>query len=112
MVSPELHDEDYEVYLELMAQFCKAHHVELWAYCLMPNHVHLIAVSQSADGLRRASGEAHRRYKRMVNFRADYLGSVHIVQPIRPLDLPVKVRSWELAVYPRTIWGQFILCSP
>ncbi len=45
-------DEDYQSYLELMAQACNTHHVEIWAYCLMPNHVHLIAVPQSVDGLR------------------------------------------------------------
>jgi putative transposase len=47
-------DEDYEYYLELMGQWCTAHRVEVWAYCLMPDHVHLIAVPQSSDGLRRA----------------------------------------------------------
>ncbi len=57
-----------------MAQFCLAEHVAIWAYCLMPNHVHLIAVPQSADGLRRAIGEAHRRYTRMVNFREGWQG--------------------------------------
>jgi putative transposase len=67
-------DEDYQTYLELMAQFCRAHRVEIWSYCLMPNHVHLIAVPQSADGLRRAIGEAHRRYTRMVNFREGWRG--------------------------------------
>jgi hypothetical protein len=36
---------------------------------IMPNHVRLIAVPESADGPRRAPGEAHRRYTRMVNFR-------------------------------------------
>jgi REP element-mobilizing transposase RayT len=35
----------------------------------MPNHVHLIAIPRSADGLRRAFGEVHRRYTRMVNVR-------------------------------------------
>jgi hypothetical protein len=25
-----------------------------------------------------------------------------VLQPIMPLDLPVKVRSWELTVYPRS----------
>ena len=40
-----------------MAQFCKTEQVEIWAYCLMPNHIHLIAVPQSGDGLRRAIGE-------------------------------------------------------
>jgi putative transposase len=67
-------DEDYESYIQLMAQFCKAEDVEVWAYCLMPNHVHMIAVPQSGDGLRRAIGEAHRRYTRMVNFRESWRG--------------------------------------
>src|SRR5262249_58272690 len=40
----------------------------------MPNHVHLIAVPHSADGLRRAIGEVHRRYTRMVNFREGWRG--------------------------------------
>lgn len=40
----------------------------------MPNHVHLIAVPQSEDGLRLAIGEAHRRYTRRVNFREDWRG--------------------------------------
>lgn len=62
-------DEDFQRYLELMAEWCNAHEVEILAYCLMPNHVHLIAVPQSSDGLGRAIGEAHRRYTRMVNFR-------------------------------------------
>ena len=50
-------DEVYQSYIELMAQWCGAHQVEIWAYCLMPNHVHLIAVPHSAEGLRRAVGE-------------------------------------------------------
>jgi putative transposase len=40
----------------------------------MPNHVHLIAVPDSADGLRRAIGEAHRRYTRRINFRENWRG--------------------------------------
>ena len=40
----------------------------------MPNHVHLIVVPQSAEGLRRAIGEAHRRYTRWINFREDWRG--------------------------------------
>ena len=44
------------------------------AYCLMPNHVHMVAVPQTADGLRRAIGEAHRRYTRYINFREDWRG--------------------------------------
>jgi len=67
-------DDDYRTYRELMGEWCGAHQVEIWAYCLMPNHVHLIAVPQSADGLTRAIGEAHRGYTRMVNFREGWRG--------------------------------------
>ncbi len=41
-------DEDYRSYLEHMGQWCGVHQVAVWAYCLMPNHIHLIAVPQSA----------------------------------------------------------------
>ena len=67
-------DEDYAAYVELMAEWCGEHGVEIWAYCLMPNHVHMIAVPQSEDGLRRAIGEAHRRYTRRINFREKWRG--------------------------------------
>jgi putative transposase len=40
----------------------------------MPNHVHLIAVPASQDGLRCAVGEAHRRYSRRINFREGWRG--------------------------------------
>jgi len=60
--------------VELMAQWCGQRGVEVWAYCLMPNHVHLIAVPRSEDGLRRAIGEAHRRYTRRINFREKWRG--------------------------------------
>ena len=67
-------DEDYEAYISLMAEWCDRLGVEIWFYCLMPNHVHLIAVPQSEDGLRRAIGEAHRRYTRRINFREEWRG--------------------------------------
>jgi putative transposase len=40
----------------------------------MPNHVHLVAVPESEDGLRKARGEAHRRYTQYVNFREGWKG--------------------------------------
>jgi len=66
--------DDYQAYRELMAEWCGRCGVEVWAYCLMPNHVHLIVVPESEDGLRRAVGEAHRRYTRRVNFREGWRG--------------------------------------
>ncbi len=67
-------DDDYQHYHDLMVEWCGAYSVEIWAYCLMPNHVHLIAVPDSADGLARAIGEVHRRYTRMVNLREGWRG--------------------------------------
>ena len=67
-------EEDYRAYLHLMSEWCSKHGVDIWAYCLMPNHVHLIGVPQSIEGLARAIGEAHRRYTRRVNFREGWRG--------------------------------------
>jgi putative transposase len=67
-------DGDYAAYLELMSEWCREEGVAIWSYCLMPNHVHLIAVPKTEDGLRRAIGEAHRRYTRRINFREKWRG--------------------------------------
>jgi REP element-mobilizing transposase RayT len=37
-------DGDYELYRDLLAENCRSAGVEVWAWCLMPNHVHLILV--------------------------------------------------------------------
>ncbi|MDQ6966591.1 MAG: transposase [Mariprofundaceae bacterium] len=62
-------DEDYQTYLDLISASCKKVGTEVWAYCLMDNHVHLILVPSSQDGLRACLGDAHRQYTRHVNFR-------------------------------------------
>ena len=66
--------EDYAAYIELMADQCRDEGVAIWAYCLMPNHIHLIAVPQTKQGLQRAIGEAHRRYTRRISFREKWRG--------------------------------------
>ncbi len=67
-------DDDYLAYIELVAEWCAKYDVAIWAWCLMPNHVHLIVVPQTETGLARAIGEAHRRYTRMINFRENWRG--------------------------------------
>ncbi len=67
-------DADYQEYLHLMSEWCNRCKVEVWSYCLMPNHIHLIAAPKSVDGLRKAIGEAHRRFTRYVNFREGWKG--------------------------------------
>ena len=67
-------DDDYRFYCKLLAEGCRAAGTAVWAYCLMPNHVHLILVPSDPDGLRAALGEAHRRYTRHVNLREGWRG--------------------------------------
>ena len=67
-------DEDYQTYLSLMSHWCHQHGVEIWAYCLMPNHVHLVAVPKDKQGLNLAIAEAHKRYSRRINFREGWRG--------------------------------------
>ncbi|MCK4840054.1 MAG: transposase [Desulfobulbaceae bacterium] len=67
-------DSDYREYLYLMAEWCNRCKVQVLSYCLMTNHVHLVVVPESEDGLRRAIGEAHRRYTRYINFQKGWRG--------------------------------------
>ena len=46
-------DEDYEAYIDLMSPWCTHLDIEVWAYCLMPNNAHLIAVPPSEKALSR-----------------------------------------------------------
>ena len=99
-------DADYALYRDLLAERCRKASVACWAYCLMPNHVHLILVPTTADGLARAIGETHRQYTAFVNARARWTGHVfqgrfcsvafdedHLVLAARTIALnPVRAR--------------------
>ncbi len=65
---------DYHEYLSLMSEWCSRFKVDVWAYCLMPNHVHIIAIPEVGDLLSKAIGEGHRRYTRYINFQKGWKG--------------------------------------
>ncbi|MDE0725956.1 MAG: transposase [Alphaproteobacteria bacterium] len=67
-------DDDYQRYLELLVEQAGEVGTEIWAYCLMPNHVHLMLVPDDENGLQGALQEAHRRYTRYVNLQHDWTG--------------------------------------
>ncbi len=67
-------EEDYLYYLELLKHWCSEEQMEIWSYCLMTNHVHLIVRPAKSSNLSRAIGETHRRYTRMINFRKNWRG--------------------------------------
>ena len=67
-------DEDYALYRDLLSASCRAAEVEVWAWCLMPNHVHLVLVPSDADALRRALAPVHRRYAGIIHARRKRTG--------------------------------------
>jgi len=54
-------------YLAFLKQYADAAQLEIWAYCLMSNHVHLIAVPRREGALAGGAGLAHRRYAVWLN---------------------------------------------
>ncbi len=105
-------DADYALYRDLLAEHAAAAGVEVWAWVLMPNHVHLILAPQDTDGLRRALSAVHRRYaghihdrlKRSGHFWQGRFGCVamdeaHLGAALRYVMLnPVRARLAERAV--------------
>ena len=71
-------DDDRREYIALVADAAKDSGTRCLAWCLIDNHIHLILVPATQDGLRATLGEAHRRYTRMVNFREGWCG--HLFQ--------------------------------
>ena len=60
-------DADYRMYLDLLRRYSAAHGLAVWAYCLMPNHVHLIVVPQRETSMAKALGRTHAEYARYFN---------------------------------------------
>lgn len=69
-------NEDRTRYLDILNLQAKSFGLEIWAYCLMNNHVHLIVVPESEESLSAAIGETHKSYTRMINFREKWRGSL------------------------------------
>lgn len=68
------HETDYATYLDLMHRWCTHYGVQVWAYCLMPNHVHLITVPEGEKSLASAMAQVHKRYSWIVNEREGWRG--------------------------------------
>ena len=61
---------DYRLYRQLISAAARRAGAEIWAYCLMPNHIHLIVTPPDQDGLRATCAEALRRYTNSINARS------------------------------------------
>ena len=67
-------DGDFALYRDLLAEGARRAGASVWAYCLMPNHVHVIIVPADPDGLRATFAYAHRRYTGFINARHRWTG--------------------------------------
>ena len=67
-------DDDRLEYLRHLSEQGGRFGVSYLAWCLMSNHVHLIAVPERVNSLALGIGEAHRRYTRYINFREGWRG--------------------------------------
>jgi putative transposase len=60
-------DDDRRAYLQILASQCNRYGVSILGYCLMSNHVHLIAVPRQTDSLAKAIGRTHWIYSQHIN---------------------------------------------
>jgi putative transposase len=68
-------DDDYALYVALLRHGCARAGTRVWAWCLMPNHVHLLLVPERPGGLAAAIGRVHRRYALEMNQRRGWTGA-------------------------------------
>jgi len=68
----EIGDEDS--YLSLLQIASRQEKVGVVAYCLMPNHVHLVLVPSTADGLHHVLMSVHGQYAQRINRMRDLKG--------------------------------------
>jgi len=68
-----LEDADYLIMLSTMKHIAKKRSLDVYAFCLMPNHVHILA-SPRAEGLDQAMRDLFSRYAMMFNRKYERKG--------------------------------------
>jgi putative transposase len=62
-------DDDRRFYLWTLAKYRRQHGVEVWGYCLMENHVHVIAVPGREESLARCFAGTNLVYTQYINHK-------------------------------------------
>ena len=68
--------EDYALYKNLLHRYAERAGLVLWAYCLMPNHIHLICVPERPQSLASALGRTHADFAKHFNIVGRSCGHV------------------------------------
>jgi putative transposase len=67
-------DADFHTYVANLRHHTRMFQVRILAWCLMPNHIHLVAVPGLAESLALALGQTHADYARWLNVRHQKVG--------------------------------------
>jgi putative transposase len=110
-------DADRATYLELLRDYSQLYALSVLGYCLMSNHVHLIAVPQTSQALAQRLKQAHGRYAAYWNaqqsstghvwqgrFYSCPLGESHVWAALRYVELN-PVRAGMVATPERWRWS-------
>jgi putative transposase len=65
---------DHTTYLSLLSRLCPKFGVEIWAYCLMPNHTHFMSVPKSTNALSKLFRAVNHAYSLRINEREGWTG--------------------------------------
>jgi putative transposase len=66
--------EDYRQYLTWLKEYSKKYSLDIWAYCLMSNHVHFVCVPRKDNSLARTFNTLHMRYSQYYNRKMGVTG--------------------------------------
>jgi len=69
-------DEDRQIYLKLLTIYAHKHSMQIWAYCLMNNHIHLLAVPKTETALARGIGLTNQIYTQYLNRKLNHSGRI------------------------------------
>jgi len=85
-------DGDRKAYLRFLKQYADKRGLDIWAYCLMTNHIHLVAVPKTEAALGFAMRDTHTVYAMYFNSRTQLSG--HVWQGrTQERDRPVSART-------------------
>lgn len=68
------HEDDYLIYLMLLKKFKRKYKFKIYAYCLMPNHIHLAAEPEDPANLPKLMLALNRTYTKYFNQKYEKVG--------------------------------------
>ena len=110
-------DADHFIFLELLSQSTSLHSTEVLAYCLMPNHFHLILRGHEPASISRFMQSVSGQYAQYIHDRLGRLGrfwqnrfysclldNAHLVAALRYVELN-PVRAHMVAAAEEYLWS-------